>query len=381
MARGNVWPRQRNDGTTAYMVRVEMPPDPRTGNRQRRVGTFDTRKEADKTLTAWLADLDKGIAVEPTKLRMADLLGRWLGDEAAARVRPRTLEDYRATVENHVTPALGNVPDSKLTVADVQRFRSQMIAKGSPRTAQLAMLRLKQALSWAVSADLLPRNVAAGVKPPPDKAEERRTWTKEEARTFLAEAESDTYSPLWRLLLSTGLRPGEALGPRWRDIDLDQATLSVRQAVVVLPAKDGEKARPVIQEPKSKAANRTIDLDPATVAALRVHKDRQTFKRKGAAFWEDHDLVFCTGNGRILNPNNVLRNFEANVERSGVPKIGVHDLRHTHATWLLFDGIPVTLVSKRLGHAKVSITLDTYSHILPEYERRAVESIGAALFG
>jgi integrase len=97
--------------------------------------------------------------------------------------------------------------------------------------------------------------------------------------------------------------------------------------------------------------------------------------------WYDNDFVFCTGNGRILNPNNVLRSFEAIVERSGVPKIGVHDLRDTHATFLLLDGVPVTVVSKRLGHAKVSITLDTYSHILPGFEQCIVESIGAALFG
>jgi integrase len=381
MARGNVWLRTRKDGSNAYMVRCEMPPDPRTGKRKRRVATFDTKREADKTLTAWLADLDKGVTVEPTKLRMADLLRRWLDDEAAANVRPTTLEGYRATVENHVIPHLGSVPAARLTVADVQRFRTTMIATGTPRTAQLALLRLKQTLQWAVAADLLPRNVAAGVKPPAGKAAERATCTKEQALTFLAAAEGDTYDPLWLLLLSTGLRRGEALGLRWRDLDLDAATLTVRQAVVLLAGKDGAKTRPVIQEPKSAAARRTIDLDPDTIAALRVHRDRQAFTRKRAAFWQDNDLVFCTGNGLVLNPNNVLRNYAAIVARAGVPTIGVHDLRHTHATLLLLDGVPLTVVSKRLGHAKVSITLDTYSHLLPGFAHRAVESIGAALFG
>jgi integrase len=358
-----------------------MPPNPRTGERKRRVATFGTKREAEKTLTAWLADLDKGVTVTPTKLRMAALLRRWLDDEASAHVRPTTLAGYRSTVETHVIPALGSVPASKLTVADVQRFRSEMIAKSSPRTAQLGLLRLKQALSWAVSADLLPRNVAAGGKAPPGKAQERATWRKEQARAFLAAAVGDTYDPLWLLLLSTGLRRGEALGVRWRDIDLDRATLSVRQSVVILAGKDGEKARPVIQEPKSQAAKRTIDLDPATVVALRSHKDRQAFQRRAATFWDDNALMFCADNGRILNPNNVLRNFDAIVERADVPRIDMHDLRHTHATFLLLDGVPVTLVSKWLGHAKVSITLDTYSHILPGFEHRAVESIGAALFG
>ena len=164
MARGNIRKRTRKDGGEAYQIRVELPPNPRTGKRQTRVGTFDTRKEAEKTLTAWQADLDKGMAVEPTKLRMAELLRRWLDDEAAARVRLTTLEGYRASVEHHVIPALGSMPAAKLTVADVQRFRTGMVAKGTPRTAQLALARLKQALAWAVAADLLPRNVAATVK-------------------------------------------------------------------------------------------------------------------------------------------------------------------------------------------------------------------------
>jgi len=144
-----------------------------------------------------------------------------------------------------------------------------------------------------------------------------RVWTAVEAQCFLAKSQDDTLGPFWLVIVTTGLRHGEPLGLRWEDIDLDRATLSVRQAVV-LPAKGRGKARPVIQGPKSKAARRTIDIDPATAAALRIRKDRQAFNRKGAAFWEDNDLVFCTGNGRILNPNNVLRSFEVIVERAGV---------------------------------------------------------------
>ncbi len=374
MARGNIRKRTRKDGTPAYMVRVEMPPDPRTGKRKTRAGTFDSEKAAEKALTAWLADLDKGVAVEPTKMKMTELLRRWLDDEAAARVRPTTLAGYRLTVETHIIPALGNVPALRLTVADVQRFRSEMVKTGKVRTAQVALLRLKQALAWAVAADLLPRNVAAGVKRPGAKAPERKTWSADEARRFLKAAETDGYSLLWLLLLSTGLRRGEALGVRWRDVDLDRGLLTVRQSVV---ASGGA---PLVQEPKSKAASRTVRLPAATVAALRAHRKSQAERQLAAAQWADTGLIFSTGAGKPINPRHVLRSFAAIVKRAGVPRISIHDLRHTHATLLLRDGVPVKVVSERLGHSQASITLDVYAHVMDDMQEQAVDSIGAALF-
>lgn len=374
MARGNIRKRTRKDGTTSYMVRVEMPPDPRTGKRKSRAGTFDTEKAAEKTLTAWLADLDKGVTVEPTRMRMTELLRRWLDDEAAARVRPTTLAGYRLTVETHIIPALGNVPAQRLTVGEVQRFRSEMVKTGKVRTAQVALLRLKQALAWAVAADLLPRNVAAGVKPPSAKAPERKTWSADEARHFLAVAETDGYSPLWLLLLSTGLRRGEALGLRWQDLDLDRGLLTVRQSVVAC------EGAPLVQEPKSKAASRTVRLPAPTVAALRAHRKRQAERHLAASQWAEIGLVFSTGAGKPINPRHVLRSFDAIVKRAGLTRISIHDLRHTHATLLLRDGVPVKVVQERLGHAQASITLDTYAHVIGDMQEKAVDAIDEALF-
>jgi integrase len=134
-------------------------------------------------------------------------------------------------------------------------------------------------------------------------------------------------------------------------------------------------------EPKSRPPRRTIDIDAATVAALRAHRDRQAFSRKKADdLWAELDLVCATRGGGMLNPHNVLRNFAAILERAGVPNITDHGIRHTHATTLLLAGVPITLVSRRLGHAKVSITLDTYSHLLPAQETLASATIGSALF-
>lgn len=374
-ARGQIVKRPRKDGSIGYFVRVELPADPSTGERRRKTGTFDTEKEAEKARTRWLSEVDEGNVVLPSKITMRDLLRRWLRDEAAHRVRPTTLVGYEITVEKHLIPALGNKQAQSLTTADVLEVRSKLVAAGKARTAQVAMLRLRQCLAWAVSVGLLARNVSATVKRPTAKAPERRTWDASQARTFLDTAQGDGYSPLWLVLLTTGLRRGEALGLRWRDIDFDRGTLSVRQSVVL------HNGAPHIQLPKSKASLRTVRLPKGTLDALRQHRDRQTFKRKAAAEWADHDLVFATRQGKPINPRHVLRSFYALVKRADVPKISIHDLRHTSATLMLKSGVPVKVVSERLGHAQASITLDTYAHVLPDMQEAAVEAIDAALTG
>ena len=237
MARGNIRKRTRKDGSEAYQVRVELSPDPATGARRSRVETFNTEKEAEKTLTKWLAEADTGTVVLSSKLTMRDLMRRWLDDEMAARVRPTTLEGYRISVETHIIPRLGSVPAQRLGAADVLKWRTDLLRETTPRVTQLALQRLKQALEWAVNIDLLPKNPAAKVKPPKWTPKERTVWNAEEARRFLAAAESDTHRALWVLALATGLRRGELLGLRWQDLDLDAGRLTVKQALVMLKGK------------------------------------------------------------------------------------------------------------------------------------------------
>ena len=163
---------------------------------------------------------------------------------------------------------------------------------------------------------------------------------------------------------------------RWRDLDLATGTMAVRQSVAMVGGK------PTIQAPKSRAAERTILLPAEAVAALRLHKDRQAFARaKVGELWADLDLVVATGAGGPLRSANVTRAFGRIVERAGVPRIRFHDLRHTHATWLIAAGHPITAVSERLGHAKVSITLDTYAHVVAKTRDWAAEAVSALLFG
>jgi integrase len=374
MARGNIRPRTCKDGSISYQVRAELPPDPVSGKRRSRAGSFRTEKEAERALTKWLSEVDEGTVILPSKITMRDLCRRWLADEAAHRVRPTTLAGYTLTVEKHVIPCLGNVPAQRLSAADILKWRTELLRDTSPRTTQLALQRLRQILDWAVSVELLPKNSAAKVRPPKWTPAERTIWTAAEARAFLAAAENDTLGTLWRVALLTGLRRGELLALRWQDIDLDAGRLTVKQSLVMC----GGKA--VIQPPKSKAALRSVKLSSDTVAALLAEKDRQVWARKRAGTrWADTGLVFTTGIGTALSPRNVGRSFEAMLARADVPKVRLHDLRHVSASLDLASGTSVKAVAARLGHSDPSITLRTYAHVLPHEETAAAERLGALL--
>lgn len=361
----------------AYRVRVEYPPDPVTSKRRQRSETFERKKDAETALAKWVAEIDRGTAVDTTKMTVAEFLRHWLDASAKHRVRATTFEDYQATIDKHIIPEIGSIPVQRLTAAQVQAFYSKKLTAGSgSRTVQLCHLRLSQALAQGVKWGTVARNVCDGVEAPRSTAKKGKTWTPDEARRFLKAAEKDGYSPLWLLALTTGARQGELLGLRWQDLDLVAGTMRIQQTVAV------HQAKPIIQAPKSEAANRTIGLPSEAVAELKAHRDRQAFERKAAGdLWEELDLVFATSAGGVVHPSNVLRNFYKLMERAKVTRIRFHDLRHTHATWLLGNGEPVATVSERLGHARSSITWDTYAHVIASTRDRSAETVSALLFG
>lgn len=375
MARGNIRKRVRNDGSIAYMVRVELPADPSTGKRRTpRTGTFNTAKEAERMKTKWLSEIDGGMTVQPAKLVMRDLLRRWLEDEAAQRVRATTLAGYRISIETHVIPRIGSIRADRLTAADVQRFVAGLYRETSPRTAQLALTRLKQVLQWAVSVELLTRNVAIGVTRPKWQPAERVVWNADEARTFLATVQDDELGPLWLLALVTGLRRGELLALRWEDLDVGTSRLMVKQSLVMLGGKT------LIQPPKSQAAVRSVRLPADVITTLQALHDRQEFaRRKAGERWKETDLIFTSSVGTPLSPRNVGRSFDAAIAKANIRRIRLHDLRHVSASLDLASGTSVKAVAARLGHSDPSITLRTYAHVLPSEEAAAVARLGAML--
>jgi integrase len=208
------------------------------------------------------------------------------------------------------------------------------------------------------------------------------TWKAEELARFLTGIEDDRLAGAWWLLATTGMRRGEVLGLRWQDVDLDAGHLSISRTLITTDVQRVGEPGMAWGTPKTGKGRRKVALDPGTVTALRKHRTRQLEERlAGGSAYEDGDLVCCLEDGRPLHPKTFSYYFGRHVRRLGLPKIRLHDLRHTHATLALKAGVHPRVVQERLGHANVSITLDTYSHVDLDMQAIAAARVAALVTG
>jgi integrase len=298
-------------------------------------------------------------------------------------VKPSTYLSYQMHVERHINPALGSIPLQQLSGAHLNAFYANLLGQGendgkrklSPATVRRIHATLHKALADAVRWNKLSRNPAQAADPPRSKAggsPEMKTWTAKELRSFLESARATRLYPLWLTLASTGLRRGEALGLRWEDVDVENSRLSIRQNRVSV----GHEV--IIGKPKT-GHGRNVSLDPGTLATLKALRTQQKKERLSWPGYVTSGYVFLRENGEPYHPNLISHAFEAAVKSSQQPRIRLHDLRHTHATLALSAGVHPKVVSERLGHASVMITLDTYSHAIPALQEEAAARV-AALF-
>lgn len=353
-----------------------------------------TRRAAAAGLREQLSNIDRGTHVARSKVTVAAHMGTWLD---GLRREPSTVASYRKNVRLHVEPTIGAVRLGSLTGSRLTRLYVELEQSGrvdgkgglSPRTVLYIHTIIHSALTSAVRDGLLSVNPADKADPPSAKAAaapEMRFWTADELRAFLdyRRQAQDELVIAWSLLAATGMRRGEAIGLRWADVDFDGSRLSVRRSVTVVKHK-GEGEEIVIGSPKG-GRSRTVDLDPGTLAALRSHKVSQGMLSLALA--RDAAYVLSNLEGGPRHPERFSRRFVAAVvatrEAVGedtLSKIRLHDLRHTHATLLLAAGIPVKVVSERLGHASAMITLGTYAHVMPGMQAEAAAKYGALLSG
>jgi len=303
-----------------------------------------------------------------------------------ATIRPSTYNSYVQHVECHIAPHIGSMKLQKLTGSQVNALYAKLAESArkdgktglSPMTIHHIHACLHKACKDAVRWSHITRNPLDAADPPRKKGDgtkEMQTWTREQLKAFLDAVADDRLSPLWHLIAMTGMRRGEAIGLRWSGVDLENARLSVRRALIPI------NREVVVSEPKTAKGRRVIALDPTTVEVLKGQAARQLDEQKDwEETWIGTGLVFTQENGAALDPESVSRYFRQAVKKSMLPQIRLHDLRHTHATLALQAGIHPKVVSERLGHATVSITLDTYSHAIPAMQEKAAALIAGLVF-
>lgn len=369
---------RRKGGGWMAQYYVELP----DGRRQRKTIYAKTRVEASRRLSEAIGNRDKGFVFDE-KTTLGEYLGSWLQDSVKGTVKETTHANYSYISRIHITPALGRVKLKSLTPAHVRSFYAEKSRTDlAPATIKKMHVVLRKALSQALSDGLVPRNAAAGVKPPRVGApgEEIRPLDSDECDVFLEAARGERLEALYILAIHCGLRRGELLALSWDDVDLEAAKPAV---LVRRTLTRGEEGRGwVIGASTKSGKGRRVRLTRQAVAALRDHRKRQLEERmRLARLRPDEGLVFPNETGSILNPSNLRnRSFRHIKARAGVrDDLRFHDLRHTCATLLLGEGVNAKVVSEMLGHASITITLNTYSHVLPDMQDTAADAMEAAL--
>lgn len=387
MTAGSGPQRDAKNGTWWFVVDLGPGPGPDGRWRDRRQAKrrgFKTRRAAQEVLDNVRVSARQHTYVAPTQQTVSDFLDEWLVSMEPA-LEATTHESYARNISLHVKPTLGGLKLQQVDAGSLNRLYAALLRGGrvdgkgglSPRSVRYIATILHSAFGAAVKWDRLVRNPADAAEPPSArraKASAMKTWTATELRDFLRAEKDDRHHPIWLFLATTGCRRGEALGLRWVDVDLGRGTATIRQTITVV------KGRLHRSNTTKTGDTRVVRLDAGTVAGLKAWKKRQAEERlqRGGAP-ADEGLVFAMPDGAPIHPNSLSWRFEQSLRRHGLPRIRLHDLRHTWATLALTEGVHARVVQERLGHSSISVTLDIYSHVNPGLESDAAERV-AGLF-
>ena len=372
----------------SWIFVADLGPDPRTGKRRqvRRSG-FASQDAAQRALSDHLVALGSGSVPHDDRLTVAGYLTEWLESKAAAGTRPTTVRSYRQHVETYLVPHLGCIRLGDLSPVQVDRmlraisFDPAGCRTLSPATVRRVHATLRGALSSAKKHRLVRYNAAEDIELPREPRKQVRPWEAAELGLFLDYIADQRLGPLFEVMAMTGLRRGEACGLRWDDVDVQRGRLVVRQQIVQIgiaapcPYCLRVHRNFAFGAPKTASGeNRVVDLDEQTIRVLTDHLGAQDAERvKWGSTWDEHGLVFCREDGSPLSPEIVTRLFGRLSANAGLRRVRLHDLRHGQASLLLAAGVPLAVVSKRLGHSSISLTSDTYSHLLEGVGREAAE--------
>lgn len=367
-------------GENKWLVRVHTGRNEITGKRKYFNKTIrGTKKDAQKFLNSKLREIDLGVFIEPATESLDAYLDKWLESAAKPKLSERSFNDYEALLKRYVRERLGSLRLVNLRPLDIQALYSKMQEQGlSARVIRYTHAVLSSALKQAVHWGMLTRNPAQLAQLPKQKRREMHALSAVEVACFLDVLQGTRYAVLFAFAITTGMRPEEYFALQWKDVDLEKGVATVRRALI---RKKGGGW--YFTEPKTPQSRRSIPLPASMAAQIKAHRRAQAEERlKAGSAYQNNELVFATEWGTPLDLSNLTNNhFKPALKRAGLPKsVRLYDLRHTCATLLLLAGENPKVVSERLGHASVTLTLDTYSHVLPDMQRGAAEKLEKLIF-
>lgn len=333
--------------------------------------TANTRSEAQEWLRATRNQIDSGLTLRGAKTTYGEFLTEWLVT-AKQRLTVGTHYSYSQLTAKYILPVLGKIKLRDLNPSSIQRFYNQKVTEGvGLRTVQKAHTVIHASLNGALKMGLIGRNPDDATQPPKPTHKEMRFLNQAEVKNLLQTAkrvEERNYA-LYFLAIVTGMRQGELLGLKWENVDLEKGILNVKFSLTRLPGGTLK-----IQKPKTKSSERAIKLGKESISVLVEQSKRQRReKEKSNGYWQETGHVFTSTVGTAIDPTNLTRQFSHLLKEAGLGKVRFHDLRHTAASLMLNNGVDVLVASRRLGHAKPSITLDVYGHLIPSVQAEAAD--------
>jgi integrase len=382
----------RRRGKNSWELKFDIGREERTGKRQIRYHSFKgTKREAEIELARLITSAAKGDYIDPSKETVAEFLDRWDRDWIEHNVSPKTGERYRQLIKNQIKPHIGGLRLQKLRPVHLAELYAKLLREGRTRggsekpTASVGLNArtvghvhrlVHRALGIAVQWGVVHRNISDATDPPPVTSTEIKILSEGQIGQVLAHIRGRTLSPIVSVDLATGLRRGELVGLRWKDIDFEAGKLRVEQSV-----EQTKKAGLRIKPPKTKHGRRTLALPASIVAELRAHRTAQQRRRLALGLGKvpDDSMVFARWDGSIRSPHWLTQKFGLVAEELGLKGITFHCIRHTHASALIASGMDILTISRRLGHGSPAVTLAVYGHLFTNTDDRAAQVLEGVL--
>jgi integrase len=396
--------RKGRGGATRFRARIFLHEDPVTGKQKVLSENFDNREDAEVWAAERERDRKRGSLVEPSKETLADYGRAWLDSIARDKVKPSTWRGYCEKFRNYIekppddAPQVGRVRMDQIRPEHIQRLYTWLRSDHgkSPATIRQLHAILRQILTYAAEVEAIPKDIAPRIKAPRKIKREVLAMSRVELGRFLESARGDRYYPLYFLLQATGLRPGEALALRWEDVDFDNRILRVHRSLTRIAGKGKQPWE--FTTPKTDSGRRAVRLPRSVLPVLEEHRIRQIEERlKAGPSWPDQGLIFTTQPGNPVDWTNLWRHWVRILRGAGLGTLGPqpekpkgqpgprkrptftptyrpYDLRHTHATLSIRAGVPIKVVSERLGHASVTFTMEVYVAYLPDMQEAAADA-------